>query len=350
MRPATVSSVRREVERGAIAPVYYLTGDADVLKEEFTGRVIESVLAPATRDFNLDIRNAGDLDPAELHTLIETLPVFAERRVVVIKGLEQWRPSAKTWEVLARYLERPSQTTVLVLLHGAGEEPDGRLLRAAVHLDFRVPGAEGVRAWVAERAERQGLAMEPEALEHLIRVVGPDLARLRTELDKLAAAYGAAGPLSETQVALLVGVHRGETVDDWVEAVVRRDWPWALALTDVVLPQAGVTAVRMVMALGTELIGLRLARALAEGGAAGPRLEGAILEHLRRIRPAGVRNWATQARIWATAAAHWSGPALARAIRATYQADRALKATTVSDDRATLRTLVLSLAATEQAA
>jgi DNA polymerase III delta subunit len=129
-----------------------------------------------------------------------------------------------------------------------------------------------------------------------------------------------------------------------------------LALTDVVLPQAGVTAVRMVMALGTALIGLRLARALADQGAAGPRLEHAIREHLDRIRQgqrwnadARARNQAL-ARSWAKAAAHWSGPALARAIRATYQADRALKATTVSDDRATLRTLVLSLAAMEKAA
>jgi DNA polymerase III delta subunit len=151
-------------------------------------------------------------------------------------------------------------------------------------------------------------------------------------------------------VAQLVGVTPGATVEDWVDAVASRDLLRALRLTDVVLPQAGVTAVRMLMALGTELVGMRLARALAAGGLAGTRLERALLEQLRRVRPMGVRTWETQARSWAAAAQGWTPEELDQAIRATYEADRALKSTTVSDDGATLRSLLLCLGAGRAAA
>jgi DNA polymerase-3 subunit delta len=290
------------------------------------------------------------LDPETLHTLVETLPILAERRVVVIKALEQWRKNARTWEVLRRYVARPSPSTVLILVHGAGETPDAGLARAGTHVEVAVPGPDTIRRWVADRARRAGIEIDAEAVEHLVRAVGPDLAHLGMEVEKLAAACGDARPVTAAEVAQMVGVNRGETVEDWVDAVSSRDVLRALALTDVVLPQAGVTAVRMLIALGTELVGLRLARALAGGGLAGPRLERGLLDQLRRARPMGVRNWETQARSWASAARHWTADELDQAIRATYEADRALKSTTVSDDRATLRSLLLTLGAGRAAA
>jgi DNA polymerase-3 subunit delta len=350
MRPSSFESVHRSVKRGEIAPIYYLTGDADVLKDDVVTAIVDAALEPAARDFNLDVRVAGDLDPETLHTLVETLPILAERRVVVIKALEQWRKNARTWEVLRRYVARPSPSTVLILVHGAGETPDAGLARAGTHVEVAVPGPDTIRRWVADRARRAGIEIDAEAVEHLVRAVGPDLAHLGMEVEKLAAACGDARPVTAAEVAQMVGVNRGETVEDWVDAVSSRDVLRALALTDVVLPQAGVTAVRMLIALGTELVGLRLARALAGGGLAGPRLERGLLDQLRRARPMGVRNWETQARSWASAARHWTADELDQAIRATYEADRALKSTTVSDDRATLRSLLLTLGAGRAAA
>jgi len=347
---STFESVHRSVKRGEIAPIYYLTGDADVLKDDLVAMIVDAALESTARDFNLDVRAAGDLDAAALHTLVETLPVLADRRVVVIRALEQWRKNARTWEALRRYLARPSPTTVLILVHGAGEPSDAGLARAGTHIDVAVPGPDALRRWVVARARRAGIEIDAEAIEHLVRSVGPDLAHLGTELEKLAAAVGAGRPVTPAEVAQLVGVNRGETIEDWVGAVAARDVVRALRLTDVVLPQAGVTAVRMLIALGTELVGIRLARALSGGGMAGARLERALLEQLRRVRPAGVRDWEAQARSWAAAAQLWTPNELDQAIRATYEADRALKSTTVSDDRATLRSLLLSLGAGKAAA
>lgn len=350
MGPSSFESVHRSLKRGEIAPVYYLTGDADLLKDDVITAIVDAALESTVRDFNLDVRAAGDLDPASLHALVETVPVLAERRVVVVKALEQWRRNARTWDVLRRYLARPSPTTVLILVHGAGEPADAGLTRAGVHLEAAIPGPDALRRWVAARARRGGLDLDGEALEHLVRAVGPDLAHLSTELEKLAATVGDGRPVTPAEVAQLVGVTQGATVEDWVDAVSERDVLRALRLTDLVLPQAGVSAVRMLIALGTELVGVRLAHTLAGDGLGGARLERALLDHLRRARPVGVRNWEAQARAWAAASRRWTPDQLDQAIRSTYEADRALKSTTVSDDRATLHSLLLSLGAGRAAA
>jgi len=350
MGPSRFESAYRNVQQGEVAPVYYLTGDVDVLKDDLVAGIVEAALEPSTRDFNLDVRSASELDAPGLQTLVDTLPVLAPRRVVVIRNLEQWRKNARVWDALRSYLARPAPSTVLVLVHGAGEPPDAGLAKAALHVDVEQPAPSVLRRWVEQRAQRAGIRLDAQALEHLVRAVGPDLAHLATELEKLAAAIGSEQPVSVEQVVRMVGVNRGETVEDWLEAVIARDLPRALRLTDAVLPQAGVTAVRMVIALGTELVGLRLARALADGGLSGGRLERGVFDQLRRARPVGGRNWELLARAWAAASARWSAVELDHAIRAAYQADLAIKSTTVSDDRATLRTLLLAMHVQEAAA
>jgi DNA polymerase III subunit delta len=350
MRPSSLASVHSNLRGGDISPVYYLTGDVDLLKDELIGAIVEAALEPGSRDFNLDVRAAGEVDAPELQSLVETLPVLAARRVVVIRNLEQWRKNAKQWEALRRYLKNPSPSTVLVLVQGAGEPTNASLAQAGLHVEVAVPSPEVLRQWVAHRAEGLDLDLTAEGIDHLVRAVGADLGHLATELDKLAAAMGSRCPVGPDEVAQLVGVNRGETVEDWVSAVLARDLRRALQLTDVVLPQAGVTGVRMVMTLGTELVGLRLARALADGGLAGAGLERALLAELRKARPPGGRDWSAQARAWSGAVRRWSAAQLDGALAAAYAADRSLKSTTLGDDRDLLRTLVLSLGLQEAAA
>ncbi|HEX9581946.1 MAG TPA: DNA polymerase III subunit delta [Gemmatimonadales bacterium] len=350
MAGLSFDAARREVRRGKLAAVYYLTGPEDILKDEMVSAIVDAAVDPSSRDFNLDLRSAGDLDGETLHALIETPPLLATRRVVVVRGLEQWRRNAKVWDVLRRYLMAPSPTTVLVLLHAAPDGADPAIAAQATHVVLERLTPDELTAWAATTAQAAGLLLDPAALAHLLHAVGQDLAQAASEIAKLAAAIGGDRAVTVEEVAAFVGIRHGETQRDWVEAVAARDAVRAAQLVDIVLPQAGVTAVRMVAALGTELVGLRLAVALAEQGMTGPRLRQALFQELRTTRPPGMGDWGERASQWAATAARWTGPDLDRAIEAAYAADVALKSTTVSDERGILRGLVLSLHAREVAA
>jgi DNA polymerase III delta subunit len=195
---------------------------------------------------------------------------------------------------------------------------------------------------VTNRAGKAGITLEADALEHLITTVGNDPSSLAMEIDKLAAA-SAGDVVTLALVSQLAGVRRGETLPDWVETVLRRDTAAAVGLLDVVLPQPGVNGVRMATALGTALIGTRLARGLLDGGASPRDASNQIWEYLKRNRPQGLGLWSDEVKRWLKAASQWSGEEVESALNAVYDADRSLKTSTLSDERGVLATLLLTL-------
>ncbi len=342
MAAQSFEAAYRSVKRGELKPVYYLTGDEEPLKQDLITAILDQALTQDVRDFNLDVRQAGDLDGESLHALVETPPMLAERRVVVVRGLEQWRRNAKVWDTLFAYLDRPSPTTVLVLVHGAGEKPDARVVRTAVHVTAGPLTGEKVRSWLIKRARTRNLAIDDDAADHLIAVAGGDLAILSLELDKLGAAAAADQPIRVDDVVAMVGVRRGETLHDWIDAVLARDLARAADLLEPVLAQGGVNGVRMIMTLGTALLGVRLARAFMDDGTPRSRVTQMLAGSIKRVRPANLRDWGSEPKRWAEAAAGWTAADLDRALAAALDADRQLKSTTASDERGILLSMLLT--------
>src|SRR3989442_14145622 len=171
----------------ALGAVYYLHGDEDVLKEEAVRALVDRALDRGARDFNFDQRRAGDLDPEAFHSLVNTPPMLAAARVVVIRGIEDLRKTSRVRQDLTRYLGSPNPTTLLVLVQGAGEPPDPELARIATSVTVEPLPPARVRRWVAHRAGQLKLDLEPDAAELLVQTVGGDLGALGGELEKLAA-------------------------------------------------------------------------------------------------------------------------------------------------------------------
>src|SRR5205814_935468 len=228
---------------GAPDAVYSLHGDADALKDEAVRALADRVLDAGSRDFNFDQRRAGDLDPEAFHSLVNTPPLLAAARIVVLRGVENVRKTSKVRQALVRYLQAPNPTTLLILVQGAGEPPDAELARSATTVAIEPLPTPRVHKWVAHRAKQLQLTLEPDAAARLI---------------------------------------------------------------EPVLEQAGMTGVRILMALGTALLGTALGRAELDRGTPPGRLAAALLGQLRAARPFGLGSWEQTAARWASWATHWS--------------------------------------------
>ncbi len=338
----------REIRTGAVEPVYYLHGEEDVLKDEAVRAIADRVLEPSTRDFNLDQPDPAGLDAERLHALLNTPPMLAERRLVILRGLAPLRRKSRARDVLLRYIAAPSPATVLVLIDPPrdkpGDKPDPDLQRHAAWCALdRLPPASVAR-WIARRAEGLGLALEPDAAAHLATVLDGSLGGIAQELDKLRSAV-AGRPAARADVESLVGVRHGETLPDLVAAALERRAAEAARLVTLVLMQPGVTGVRIVMALGTALVGTALARAELDRGTAPGRLAAVLFGHLRAARPFGLGDWKATTADWARWAGAWRAAELRVALRMTLAADHALKETRLSSDAGIVTGLVLGWAA-----
>ncbi|HEY6809045.1 MAG TPA: DNA polymerase III subunit delta [Gemmatimonadales bacterium] len=350
MAALTFDALVRGLKHGALDPVYYLHGEEDVLKEEAVRALVDRALDPAARDFNLDSRAAADLDPDALRTLVDTPPMMAERRVVILRGVEQWRKTAKARDELRRYLEHPSPTTLLILMQSGDDKPDADLARATTLVTIDRLSAERVERWIAHRARQIGLTIEPEAASLLAEAAGADLALLSQELEKLRAIAGTRAATA-ADVSAAVGVRRGETVVDLVARTLERRPADAVRLLEPVLAQSGVTGVRIVSAIGTALLGVAVARAELDRGAAPARAERAVFQHLMSARLGGLgAGYQVIAARWTSWAPRWKAPELADALRRALAADRALKGSTISDERGIVMELILGCGVTAREA
>ena len=188
--------------------------------------------------------------------------------------------------------------------------------------------------------------------------VGNDLHQLAAELDKCAsyalgaqAAGGHSGATHPTAlidaeaVSAVVGVRRGETVTDLLDAVARQDAPAAMALVGHVLGQPKVTAVQVVMMMSTQAFALAFGRARRDAGIPTPMLPKEYFAFLKETGGYPGRPWGEAASAWTKVTDQWSAAACERALALLLEADIALKENTVSTGEQIMMTLVLSLCA-----
>src|SRR6267142_2302206 len=350
MASLTLDALLRGLKKGAPDPVYLLHGDEDVLKDEAVRALLDAAVDPAARDFNFDSLFAADLDAETFNALVNTSPMLAERRAVVLRGVDQLgKRKSKLRDELVRYLAAPNPSTVLILVAGAGEDPDAELARQATTVALAALEPERVPRWVTHHAGKLKLTLAPDAVDLLVAAVGNDLSGLARELEKLAS-LAVDRPATAADVTALVGVRHGETVHDLVEAALERRAARAAQLVEPVLEQAGMSGVKIVSLLGTHLVGTALARAERDRGVHVARLPDTIYRQMQGVRPYGVRSYKEEAARWTAWSALWTERELGRALRAALAADNALKTATVSDDRGIVTQLVLGFAVTNREA
>lgn len=336
------------LRKGPVAPVWYVHGPEMILKDEAIGAFVTTLLDPGLHDFNLDLLSAQQLDPDQLAAACSTLPMMADRRLVILRDIEAWKRKSKAKQAAVAYLKHPAPETVLVMVQGNDDSPDADLVAHATAVDCAPLVGDALDAWLDARLAAAEVVLTDEAREHLVSATAGDLGMLLAETAKLAG-LGGGDAIGRDTVGALVGVRHGETVDAWRDALLRDDVPTAMRVLPRVLEQGGVNGVRLLLTLGASLLVLQWARATAESRRIrGKPLADATRTLLFQERPM-VGNYTAFANLIGEVVGRWSPSRVAAAVQATLAADVALKSTTISSDEGILTDLTLALAATRKA-
>jgi DNA polymerase-3 subunit delta len=302
--------------------------------------LVDAAVDPSTRDFNLEVRRGGELAAESLDALLGTPPMLAERRVVVIRDVDKLKKDVRA--LLDRYLARPASDLLLLLVVPAGAKLDKSLTSRGTGVEFEPLAGDRLPRWVAYHAEHVlGRPITPEATALLIEAVGPDLAQLALELEKLASY--ATDTIDEHAVSDVVGVRRGESLGDLLDAVAAKDATQALALLPGVLQLPKTTAVSIVMNLTTQTLALAYGVAARDRGTPPRALFNEYMSLLKETGAFPGRPWGEAVNAWTKHTDRWSAAELDAALVALLATDAALKETRLSSPEQLLATLVLRL-------
>ena len=198
--------LKKEIQRGSFAPVYFLHGPEDLTRDETVADLVDALIEPASRAFNLDTLVGSELDVSDAVNRASAFPMMGSRRVVVIKRIEDV-PEASARGFLP-LIENPTEGTVLIF---TATKVDGRrkfftsLKKVAVTIEFKMPYENELPAWIRMRSERLGLEIDPEATHLLALSVGAKPRELANEIEKLDIHVGERRQATREDIHWVIG-------------------------------------------------------------------------------------------------------------------------------------------------
>jgi DNA polymerase III subunit delta len=186
-RPGVLSyqDLTGHLDRGSISTVYLLTGEEEFLIQAAMERLVGAVVDSRTKDFNHTVLDGETASADEILTAVESLPAFAERRLVVLKSAEQL-PAGEA-NRLVPYLNNPSPSTCFVCIAPKFDARRSFFQALKMHgavVDCRPLTDAQVTVWLKARAKSLGSTLSEDAVIFLKERVGRDLFPLQNELTK----------------------------------------------------------------------------------------------------------------------------------------------------------------------
>ena len=188
----THEEICRDIRAGNVKPIYYLMGEESYYIDRLTDFIVDTLLKPDERDFNLMTLYGADTDAGSIILAARGFPMGAQRLVVVVREAQNLRDADR----LELYLRQPQPSTVLVLCHKNGvldrrKKLAGLIEKAGVLYESKRMKEAALPTFIGNYLCRQHLTIEPAAAQLLAEYVGSDLNRMAGELDKLVIARSA---------------------------------------------------------------------------------------------------------------------------------------------------------------
>ena len=176
--------LKEDLKSGQLNPVYLLCGEEAYLKKYYKNELRKALVSPDDT-MNYAYYEGKGIAVSEVIDLAETLPFFAERRLIIMEDTGLFKSSSAE---LADYLKEMPDTTFLVFVESEIDKR-GKLYKA-VQAKGRVvelgkQNSDTLFRWAAGMIKREGKITNEETLRYFLAKVGDDMENIQKELEKL---------------------------------------------------------------------------------------------------------------------------------------------------------------------
>ena len=254
------------MKKGDVPDVLYLYGEDGKRLTSMVERIRDLCLSEAEQSFNYNRFDAGETPVGRIVEEVNTLPVFAKRRVVYVIKVSSWNKG--DWEELLSILENPSNKTVLIL---RGDKlPDSRKAVQAMNdngmvLECKMRTAATAASWIEQYVRREGKRMTKDAVKLLIERVGMNQGDLEGEIGKILAYTGDKDVIDEEDIFEVTSASRTHRIFDFIDAMAKRDAREALHILHGLFDE-GEAPLKVIGMMSRQIRLLWIAKNLIETG------------------------------------------------------------------------------------
>ena len=191
-------------------PIYVIAGKEESLVNEKCREMLDELVELSERATGLFNADPKEAEAADILDELRTAPFLSDKRVVVIKGADEF--ISQNRELLEKYFDNPCPTGILILTVNswpgntrlAKKLPNtGKLITVTQPKAWQLPGR-----LVKYTSDAYSKRLSKDAAELLVELTGDDLVRLYSEIDKLALFADSEKTITIEHVEKLIGHNR----------------------------------------------------------------------------------------------------------------------------------------------
>ena len=224
-----MEEIRKNIKEGAFHRAYLLYGPEAWLRAQFRRNLVQA-LVPDGDEMNFTRFSGKDTEEGAVIAQAETLPFFADRRVILVEDSGFFKNKA---EELAEYLEKLPDYLTLIF---SEEEVDKRTrtfkaIRKCGHVtEFAQQKEEMLVRWILSRMKREGKKIRQSDMQHFLAAAGNDMANIDNELEKLLCYCADRDVITAADIDAVCAPQLTNQIFDMVRAVAEHRQKDALDL------------------------------------------------------------------------------------------------------------------------
>ncbi len=229
-----MQTLNKDLKDGNFRKVYLLFGEEDFLKKSYKNRLREAIAGEDSMNYNY-FEGKG-LDVTEIISLADTMPFFAERRLIILEDTGFFKSAAG--EELVNYLPQMPDSTCMIFVESEVDKRN-RLYKKVKEQGYAAElsrqDAAQLARWAGGILARDGKKITGRTMEMFLACAGDDMENIRMELEKLICYVGSREVVTDEDVQAVCTVHVTSRIFDMVSAIVSGDRRKAMDLYEDLL-------------------------------------------------------------------------------------------------------------------
>ena len=224
-----MKSLNEDLKTGNFKQIYLLCGEEGYLKKQYKERFVKAML-PEGDTMNYAYYEGKSTDVKEVIDLAETMPFFAERRLIVFENTGFFKSAGSE---LTDYIKDMPETTYFIFVENEVDKRSRlyKAVKAKGHIVELSTQDEGtLKRWIQGIVRGEKKQMSDSEILYFLGKVGTDMENIRKELEKLICYALDRDTITKEDVDAVCVTQITNHIFDMVNAVADKDQRRALDL------------------------------------------------------------------------------------------------------------------------
>ena len=221
--------IQEDIKNGTFCKMYLLYGEEAYLKQQYKQKLLKALI-PEDDTMNFNHFEGKGIDVRALIDLCETMPFFADHRVILIEDSGFFKNKA---EELADYLKTLPEFVNLIFVETEVDKRNRmyKTVKDQGHAaEFVRQDEKTLMKWVVTVLNKEGKRITQRDAEILLTRTGTDMGNIRMELEKLVNYTMGRDVVTVRDIDAVCTVQTENRIFEMVRAVTERNQKRALEL------------------------------------------------------------------------------------------------------------------------